>query len=593
MAEPVSFSETVRSLVENPGYVKVLTAQIEARTACPGAAPNGDPELSVLSARHSKTKPIQSVDMKRLFASIAVAIILSPVAYGQLSERLQTFDAADVHASPRSANPNTVGGFIRGGRYVFRNATMVDLIASAYGLEAEKVLGGPSWLESDRFDILAKAPASTSNDTARLMLRSLLADRFKLVLHNEDRGVAVYALTAGKRGPQLREADGSGPSGCQGVPQTPAPGEIPQNVVSCRNMTMATFAETLRQMAGGYLDKQVVDLTDLKGAWDLTLKWTTRALMANAGSDGISIFDAVDKQLGLKLDVKTRPAPVIVVDSVNQRPTDNLPDVAKNLPVISTEFEVADIKPSMPGTNGRRGSLQPGGRIDLGGFTLKNFMSLAWDLPEDMIVGPKFIDTDRFDIVAKAPADVALSGQTVDVDTLRAMLRATLVDRFKIVTHTEDQPVPVFVLLAPKTDTRLKKADPSARAGCKRVVPPPNAVASALSATMTCQNTTMAQLAERLPNVAGAYVTHPAVDSTGIAGGWDFTLNWTPLAAFQVAPRPADGTQPGGAAVATDPNGGLTVFEAIDKQLGLKLEQQKRPMPVLVIDHVEQKPTDN
>src|SRR5881396_2860090 len=117
-----------------------------------------------------------------LFAMIA----LSSIAYGQAAETLPLFEAADVHVSPRSANPNvqSLGGFARGGRYQFRNATMLDLIASAYGVEPDKVMGGPSWLETDRFDILAKAPASVTTAAAKLMLRSLLTDRFKLVIHN-------------------------------------------------------------------------------------------------------------------------------------------------------------------------------------------------------------------------------------------------------------------------------------------------------------------------------------------------------------------------------------------------------------------------
>src|SRR5262245_65133095 len=102
--------------------------------------------------------------MKRMLAQISTVILLMGLAFGQSSEPLPAFEAADVHPSPKSSNPNpqTAGGFVRGGRYQFRNATMVDLIASAYGVEADKVVGGPNWLEYDRFDILAKAPASAT-----------------------------------------------------------------------------------------------------------------------------------------------------------------------------------------------------------------------------------------------------------------------------------------------------------------------------------------------------------------------------------------------------------------------------------------------
>jgi uncharacterized protein (TIGR03435 family) len=107
-------------------------------------------------------------------------------------------------------------------------------------------------------------------------------------------------------------------------------------------------------------------------------------------------------------------------------------------------------------------------------------------------------------------------------------------------------------------------------------------------ATLTCQNTTLAQLAEKLPAMAPAYVDHPAIDATGLEGGWDFALSWTPRANFDGAQR---GQSPAGAA-ASDPNGGLSLFEGVEK-LGLKLELRKHPYPVLVIDHMEQKPSDN
>jgi uncharacterized protein (TIGR03435 family) len=93
----------------------------------------------------------------------------------------------------------------------------------------------------------------------------------------------------------------------------------------------------------------------------------------------------------------------------------------------------------------------------------------------------------------------------------------------------------------------------------------------------------MVQLAGQLRNWAPAYLDRPAVDLTALEGGWDFVLAWTPKGALGVgmADRPGD------------PSGGLTIFEAVDRLLGLKLAGQKHSMKVLVIDHVEQKPTNN
>ena len=532
--------------------------------------------------------------MKRWSFSVCIVfILLAGLAYGQSADPGPSFDAADVHVSPKSINPQTAGGFIRGGRYQFRNATMVDLISSAYGVDAEKVLGGPSWLESDRFDILAKAPASTKDDTAKLMLRSLLADRFRLVIHNDDKPINTYVLTVGKGGSKMKEST-PGVTNCRGVPQDPAPGTIPYQVIQCAHMPVAGLAQFLAQAAPAYVDRPVTDMTGLTGSYDFELKWTGRGQLAAAGSDGISLFDAVDKQLGLKLELQNKPQPVIVVDKVNQKPTENPADILKNLPKVSTEFEVADIKPSMPGAQ-QRGNLSPSGRIDLQSFPLRELISIGWDdISTDMIIGPKFMETERFDVVAKAPSDVSITGTNIDIDTLRAMLRELLIDRFKIKMHNEEQPVDTFVLQTNKRDPRMKKADASARSVCKRPQGQPNQNA-ALAVGMVCTNTTMAELVTRIGQFAPAYFEgRPVVDATGIEGGWDFQLAWTGRGQFEAAARNAPQPAGGGAAGApSDPNGSLSVFEAIDKQLGLKMEKQKRPMPVMMIDHIEQKPTEN
>src|SRR5579883_68945 len=311
--------------------------------------------------------------MKKLLAPFFVLIVLTSLAFSQTNEPLPSFEAADVHGSPRSANPNvqSMGGFVRGGRYQFKNATMVDLIASAYSVEAEKVLGGPSWLETDRFDILAKAPASATNATAKLMLRSLLADRFKLVLHNEDKQMNAYVMTALKAGPQMKQSTRGGPTNCQAQP-----GEPPNTVIACTNMSMSTLAQVLRQLDPATFDTPVADMTGLDGGWDFELKFTNRLALGSAGKDATPIQEAFEKQLGIKLELQKRAITTLVVDTVNRKPTENVAGVEKMLPVVSTEFEVADVKPSAPNSP-LRGRLQPGGRLDVQGFTLKRLLLIA------------------------------------------------------------------------------------------------------------------------------------------------------------------------------------------------------------------------
>jgi uncharacterized protein (TIGR03435 family) len=538
--------------------------------------------------------------MLRAFVAIGSVILLSGAVFGQSAATPPAFELADVHAVAGSTRPYASGGVLRGSRYDVRNATMVDLISMAYSVEGDKVLGGPSWLESDRFDVLAKAPPKTPPETLQMMLQALLADRFKLVVHNDSKPLPVFVLSLGKGKPKIKEAEGSGNPGCQGVPQNPEPGSIPYAVVACRNMTMEMFALNLRGMANAYINSPVIDSTGLKGLWDIDLKWTARGLLSQAGADGISIFDAVDKQLGLKLEPQKVPTKVIVVDSVNQKPTDNPAGVTEKLPPPPpAEFEVADIKPSKP--DAKQNGRLLNGRIDLEAFTLKSLITLAWDINSDeMLAGaPKFLDSARFDVVAKVSSD----GQApqVDIDALRLMLRALLVDRFKMVTHTEDRPVNAYTLVAVKP--KLKPADPSNRMGWKEGPPPgvkdPRDANPVLSRFVNVQNMTMAQFAAQLQNMASGYIHSPVVDATGLEGAWDFTLNFSPIGLLQGGGRGGAGQggqsgQPAGAApLASDPSGALSLFDAVSKQLGLKLELQKRPMPVLVIDHVEEKPTDN
>jgi uncharacterized protein (TIGR03435 family) len=531
----------------------------------------------------------------RVFASISVAAFLSLAIFGQSAGAPPAFDIADVHLSAHSTNPNMTGGVIHAGRYELRKATMVDLIRTAFGVDADSVAGGPSWLESDRFDVIAKAPPNTSLETARLMLQTLLADRFKLVVHMDTKPMPAFVLSVGKGKPKLKESEEPGNSGCQFQPQNNQPGALPIVVINCRHVSMDAFAKRLRQMAGDYLSIPVVDSTGLEGFWDFDLKWTFRFGLSRAGADGITIFDALDKQLGLKLESQKAPAPVIVVDSVNEAPTGNPSGVATSLPPAPPpEFEVADIKPSMPGA--RRNARLQNGRLDVQAFPLKDLVMLAWDLNGDeLLAAPKWLESARFDIVAKASTEGP--GEQADFEALRLMLRALLVDRFKMMTHMEERPVTAYTLVAAKP--KLQKADPASRTRC--IEGPPLGTKDArdtnpiLSRLLTCQNTTMAQFADQLQRLAPGYIHTPVVDATGLEGAWDFTLSFSAVGLLQSGgARGGDGgQQTGGLPGTSDPNGALSLFDAVSKQLGLKLEAQKRPTPVFVIDHIEEKPTDN
>jgi uncharacterized protein (TIGR03435 family) len=257
----------------------------------------------------------------RRLVSPAICLSLIALLPGSVfGETTPAFEIADVHVSSRQANPFLAappamsGGLLRGDRYDLKNATMLDLMQIAYGVDdSSKIVGGPSWLNTERFVIAAKAPVATPPETIKLMVKALLAERFKLVVHTDTRLMPAHVLSVGKGTLKLKPADDSLDPGCSSIPQKPAPGEVPFNAFSCHKLTMEEFAAWLQKTAFGYISDPVVDQTSLKGAWDFDLKWTALGRLQAAGSSGLSVFDAVDKQLGLRLEPQRASLPVIVV----------------------------------------------------------------------------------------------------------------------------------------------------------------------------------------------------------------------------------------------------------------------------------------
>jgi uncharacterized protein (TIGR03435 family) len=532
-----------------------------------------------------------------LFALLSVSsLVQTPVA--QTPAVSKSFLIADVHTSAFTSNPFMHGNSIQGDRYFLTQATMIDLIATAYGVDATNVQGGPAWLERDRYDIRAKVPPRTTPDDVKLMLRSLLADRFHLVVKNGTAPMPAYVLSAGPGKPKMTESEGAGEASCIPLPppQNSPPGTPSYITVNCKNMTMPALADTLHNFAGGYLDQPVIDETNLAGAWDFTIKWTGRGQLEKQGADGISIFAAVEKQLGLKLELKTAPRPVFQVASVDETPTANAADIAAALPEPpAAPFEAIVIKPSAPDEQGD-GRIT-GNQIETRAIPLMFLITFGWDLnpnnKETIANAPKWLDTTKFDILAKAGANVRVdktsSGNLINYEDLRNMVRAMITERFQMKWHMEDRPVTAYTLTAAKP--RLKPTpDPTERTRCKEGPGPdgkdPRIASPILNRLITCQNMTLAQIGDELQHVAGGYIYNPVVDGTGLTGSYDFTLSFS--SADKILPTPA-----GDAANSSDPNGALSVFDAVNKQLGLKLEKTRRPYPVLVIDHIAETPTAN
>ena len=234
-----------------------------------------------------------------------------------------TFETASIKIN-RSGDGRTSMRMLPGGHIEARNRTLPLLMQAAYAVQDFQIIGGPKWLTSTRFDITTRGGDRqvTQND-ARAMLQTLLADRFKLAVHHETREFSVYALRLtrvdGRLGPSMRRPDADCFVGRGAPPPPPQPGDSRPMVcgftesagdLNARGVDMAALAIELTE----YTDRPVVDQTGLKGNFYLSLKWSPDASAADANLP--SIFTAVREQLGLKLEGIKGPVDVLVIDRV-------------------------------------------------------------------------------------------------------------------------------------------------------------------------------------------------------------------------------------------------------------------------------------
>lgn len=241
------------------------------------------------------------------------AIIPSILGAALLAQApVPSFDAASIKSNV-SGGPRSGIGVAPGGRVTITNQTLRQIIRSAYGSQDIEVTGGPDWIDSDHWDILAAAGTGNSDPPWRLMLKSLLAERFKLQAHTESQERPVFTLIAARSDKQL------GPNihpilkdvGCKagdicGSTQANTNG-IASGTITGTARSMEDIAQTLSR----YAERRVFDRTGLDGRYDFELKWSDT-----------SIFTALQEQLGLKLEPTKGPVDVVVVDHVD-RPSEN------------------------------------------------------------------------------------------------------------------------------------------------------------------------------------------------------------------------------------------------------------------------------
>jgi uncharacterized protein (TIGR03435 family) len=228
-----------------------------------------------------------------------------------------TIKPSDPAAQGQGINVN------RSGDFTTRNTPLFELIKFCYGVHGKQVVNGPSWIESERFDILAKAdtPGMPNADQLKGAVQKLLAERFGLTFHREKRELSAYVITVDKAGVKMTKSQNNG------VPLPGFGGRGP-GAIGVRNATMSEFADFLQSRI---LERPVVDQSALTDRYDFQLEWKPdqsqlgpnppAQLPANI-EDRPDLMTAIRLQLGLKIESGKAPVEVLVIDKVT-KPTEN------------------------------------------------------------------------------------------------------------------------------------------------------------------------------------------------------------------------------------------------------------------------------
>ena len=251
----------------------------------------------------------------------SLSLLVTLALFGQAPPDRPAFEVVDVQ--PSKITTFRKEAFLPSGRVELPGMTLKVMIMASYGVQENMVVGGPKWIDTDRFDVVAKAPPSTPIPRLLLMTQSMLADQFKLVIHREEKALPAYALVRGKKALKLQPSEGTGRQTCN---WQPADAGRMQRV--CHNMAMAEMARQLPGWGPARVDLPVVDQTGLKGTFDFTLEISTPGKTEKRAGEGaapdlaeITFFDALE-QVGLKLEQRKMPLQVIVVDRA-ERPAGN------------------------------------------------------------------------------------------------------------------------------------------------------------------------------------------------------------------------------------------------------------------------------
>ena len=634
--------EEVLSLGNDPqayaeGILKVCEFYLESPLPC-AAGVTGSNLKKRIEAIMMHRAALNLSFAKKLFLSAMAALALAiPVIFGPLRATASRADSQPQNAASGgpvyetalvkideagTASLKTGGAIsqrlqITVRTFAAENASLRDLIRLAYGVEDYQILGLPNWVNSDLYDVDAKAQESVVNELqglnhdqlqlrTRHMMQVLLGDRFQLKAHLETRNLPAFSLVVVEPG-KITEAQGDcGPPTNlptttlwkPGMPPPPPPCGILraflwQGGLDGRKAPMKELVANLSAITG----RLVQDRTNLTGKYDIDLTWLPdpSELPAEPGgapkdfpqsvrpnTNRAPLLTAIEQQLGLRLEPQTAPVQVLVIDHVEQ-----ISGTAASEPrsQVAPAFAAASIKPnttntpmagfSIKGKDFSAALFKPD-RFMATNYTLHQFIRLAYGVQDSEIVsGPDWLNSEKYDVEANIDGSVVDQLNKLDKDKGNSerllMIQSLLADHFKLALHRETKELPTYVLVVGDGGPKLQtaKAGDTYPDGMKG--PDGRPVGTGYfepqKGKIIFQGRHLSSLVQYLSDRLGRTV----VDKTGLAGNYDFALQWAP-------------TSPG----ASSPS----IMEAVQDQLGLKLEAQVTTVEVIVIDRAE-KPSEN
>jgi bla regulator protein BlaR1 len=619
--------------------LKVCEFCVESPLPCVPGVSGADLKRRIASIMSHRPARALSLGRKLLLGVAVVLAIAAPILAGafhvpanlRAAQPLGTAGSAAKYSSV-SITPSAPGGsdrvvlMIGLDQFVSKNASLLQVIRQAYGVEDDRIVNAPSWLTTDKYDFVATASSpiagqnlEASGQIQRDMIKGVLEDRLKLSAHLEARNVPVYALVIAKNGPKLTASTASdlnspssqpvdGPARRNGF-------QIHGNALIGQNVPIDALVFHLSRQ----LHRTVLNETGLSGNYEFTLNAPDGVAIgidnsAPPESYETDLSSALTEQLGLALEPRQNKMEVLVIDHV-EKPSMSESRVVS--PERTPHFENASfkldeapsfgevtIKPDPEATAKVKANSAPivsrvmwnNGELNATGATLHALILMTFQQLDESQVsgGPDWIKTEVFNVHAKASAGVMAEWSKMSHEQRdaadRAMLLNMLATNFGLKMHQEKKVEPTYALVVDNA-AKLQPFDgdcPPIAASSRPMASEPPAVVDPKTITPAC-GTMMSLPGEirgnniqigNLLRFLSIYSGRTVEDKTNLTKRYTINFKFTPDASVLASMPPPP---PGLKLPEADPNG-PSLFDALVQQTGLKLVPQTGPVEMLVVD---------